>query len=387
MKRKILFIISNLQTGGVSKSITSLLNVIDRERYDVSLMIVSPTGAFMELLPDDLRILTNPIWAALTSRLDGCLKLVRTGHPFMAIGNAMRLGVSLFSKSIAARMIAAMMPAIKEEFDTIVDFNGQQQLYYMVDKLKARKKVSFFHSDYEKWPYYYGADKKYYPKVDNIFTISPKCVESLKTFFPALTDKIGLMENISSMKLIDRLAGEPATGMPDGENLLLTVGHVCENKGILWAIEAASILKKKGIEFNWYFVGSVDNPDEYARLIELKGVADRIVFLGIKTNPYPYIRKAEVIVHPSKFEGRSIALDEAKLLCKPVVATDFSTVYDQFEAGVNATICKMNSESLADAIEDLLLDSQLREKYERNLRLGRKDNTEEILKLYRIFDA
>lgn len=60
MKKKILFIISNLETGGVSKSLTSLVNVIDRYRYDVALMIVSPCGAFMQLLPQGLRLITNP---------------------------------------------------------------------------------------------------------------------------------------------------------------------------------------------------------------------------------------------------------------------------------------------------------------------------------------
>lgn len=138
---------------------TSLLNVIDRKRYDVSLMIVSPTGPFMELLPKDLRLITNPVWSALTDRVKGVWRLLKMGHPMLAIGHCARLAVSMFSKAKAAEMIASMMPGIDEEFDTIVDYNGQQQLYYMVSKLHARKKVTFFHSDYAKWPYYYSADK------------------------------------------------------------------------------------------------------------------------------------------------------------------------------------------------------------------------------------
>lgn len=75
-------------------------------------------------------------------------------------------------------MIAAMMPALDEEFDTIVDFNGQQLLYYMVNKLKARKKITFFHSDYDKWPYYYRIDKKYF-RESTAFSPFPMLAHSL----------------------------------------------------------------------------------------------------------------------------------------------------------------------------------------------------------------
>lgn len=50
MKKKILFIVGTLDSGGVSKSMISLLNTIDKEAYDVSLLITNPTGLFMELL-------------------------------------------------------------------------------------------------------------------------------------------------------------------------------------------------------------------------------------------------------------------------------------------------------------------------------------------------
>lgn len=376
-----------MHTGGVSKSMASLMNVINCERYDVSLMIVSPDGSFMELLPRDLKLITNPIWSALASNIIGLWRLLKLGYPLLSIGHFLRLATSAVgAKTAAAKMIAYMMPAIDEEFDTIVDFNGQQQLYYMIDKLKSRKKVTFFHSDYTKWPYYYRADKKYFPKTDHIFTISDKCVQSLRDYFPETSEKIGLMENITSLQLIESMASEEIYDMDKGQLKLLTVGHVCENKGILWAIDAAELLKNHGIAYHWYFVGSVDKVDIYRELIAKKELDSYITFLGIRTNPYPYIRQASLIVHPSKFEGRSIALDEAKLLCKPVVVTDFSTVTDQFTNRVNASICEMNPQSIADAIEELLNDGTLRQTYIDNLRAERRDNSDQILKLYAIFD-
>lgn len=364
------------------------MNVIDRDRYDVSLMILSPKGAFMELLPKGLHLITNPVWDYINSGVSGLWLLLKNGYPLLAVGHFFRLVLSaLGQKAKAGRLIAKLMPTLIEEYDTIVDFNGQQQLYYMIDKLKGNKKITFFHSDYEKWPYYYDVDKRYFPKANYIFTISEHCVESLKKYFPFQREKIRKMENISSLSLITKMAESEISDMvSEDSQMLLTIGHVCENKGILWAIESASILKKRNIKYKWFFIGSVDDPGRYDTLIRQHGVDDNMFFLGIKTNPYPYIRKADIIVHPSKFEGRSIALDEAKLLCKPVVVTNFSTVEDQFKKGHNATICEMNPLSIADAIEQLIKDDDLKLKYKNALFAERHDNSSEIEKLYSIFD-
>ena len=89
------------------------------------------------------------------------------------------------------------------------------------------------------------------------------------------------------------------------------------------------------------------------------------------------------MVHPSRFEGKSISLDEAKILCKPIVVTNFSTVGDQFENRKNATICEMNGKGLANAIIELIKDSTLQDSYREYLETHLIDNSSEVNKLYR----
>ena len=385
VRKKILFIISNMETGGVSKSMTSLLNTIDTKRYDVSLLLISPHGAFMELLPKGITIITNPVLSYLSQRLSGFWKLLKSGHPILALGHLLRLVLSKINKSLAGLLLARLMPAVEGEYDTIVDYNGQQQLYYMINKLKARKKVTFFHSDYAKWSYYYNADKRYYPLVDNIFTISNECVASLKQFFPECSDKIRLMENISSPTLINEMAKKNCEVESGEDFTLVTLGHIIYTKGIDMAVDAAKLLKVKGNRFQWLFIGKVAE-SKYIEIVNQAELNDYIKFIGVTPNPYPYLAKADIIVHPSRFEGRSIALDEAKILCKPIVVTNFSTVHDQFSNRVNASICEMNPESIATAIEELINNPDLRENYIRNLEDNISDNSSEIEKLYEIFD-
>lgn len=388
MKKKILFLISNLESGGVSKSMVSLLNTIDRDKYDITLWIASPHGVFMPQIPDNIKVISDERITALGQNFLGIKKLITMGNWLLASGSLLRMVLSKVNKSLAGVLLAKLMPKIdNKEYDLIVDYNGQQQLYYMVDKLCGKKKVSFFHSDYSKWPYYYRADKKYFQKVDTIFTISKQCVSSLRKWFPEVASKIQLMENITSPLLINNLA-KTAVNLPwrEGYIKLVTVGHVTDTKGSHWAIEAAHLLKERGIDFQWIFIGAVSDAKRYNNMVEQWSLNNDILFLGIQPNPYPYIKSADIFVHPSLFEGKSIALDEAKLLCKPVVVTNFSTVHDQFENGVNATICEMNPVSIADAIEELAENIVLRNKYIDYLKANMIDNTCEINKLYRILE-
>lgn len=388
MKKRILFLISNLESGGVSKSMVSLLNTIDRQIYDVSLWIASPHGVFFSQIPKDVKVIFDKRIVALLQNGGGITSLLKQGSLLLALGSLFRMVLSKISKSSSGRLLAWLMPAINEsEYDLIVDYNGQQQLYYMIDKLKGKKKVSFFHSDYSQWSYYYAADKKYFSKVDEIFTISPHCVESLKKWFPKQADKIHLMENITSPVLINKLAGEPFKNPWRKDTVkLITVGHVVDTKGSHWAIEAAHILKERGIDVHWAFIGSVSDIPRYKKMVEQWSLQNNIIFVGITKNPYPYIKAADIFVHPSQFEGKSIALDEAKLLCKPIVVTNFSTVYDQFQDNVNATICEMNPISIANAVETLVKDRGICKNYIDYLQAHKVDNTSEVNKIYKLLD-
>ncbi|EFA91734.1 glycosyltransferase, group 1 family protein [Hoylesella buccalis ATCC 35310] len=384
MRKKVLFIIGTLQSGGVSKSMVSLLTAWDRQRYDTSLLLCCKEGdIYSDRLPKDVHLIYNPVIEHVMGGVSSAWWLLRHGKVMLALGVLIRLLLSRLSKPMAGRLIAKMMPAIdREEYDLIVDFGGQQILYYMVDKLRGKKKISFFHSDYAKWDYYYKVDKNYYPQVDQLFTISETCATSLKKYFPLCEDKIAVMENISSPVLINSLARENVK-LPQHELIITTIGHVWYNKGIDLAIEAAQIIHEEtNIDFLWIFIGAI-RESKWLHEIERKDLSVFFMFTGIKSNPYPYLFQSDLYVHPSRFEGKSIALDEAKILCKPIVVTNFSTAHDQFENGVNGSICEMSGRSIADAIINLYLHPQLRNKYSKCLQQHIVDNSCEVKKLYK----
>lgn len=391
MRPKILFTIGFLGSGGISKSMVNLLNAMDRSDYEVHLLIMSKTvGPYEVFVPEDVIKHRIPEIGWISAGIGGLKDLLFNGHLLLFLGSLLRLLFSTFDKATAAKLMAWMYPSLEEEFDTIVDYNGQQNLYYMVDKLEAKHKITFFHSDYAKYSYYYKVDKRYYPKVDKIYTISPTCVESLKKYFPELSDRIGLFENISLPSMIYRLAEEKNI-LPDYTgNVFVTVGLISYNKGFDLIVGAAKLLHEQSVDFKWIMVGEpIDDANPYLERMKREGLAGHFVFAGVQTNPYPYMKRATIIVHASRYEGKSIALDEAKILCKPVVVTNFSTVSDQFEDGINASICEMKSDFVAAKILDLLGNKNKQAEYATSLKkelMIRADTKETISSLF-VFSA
>lgn len=367
--KKVLFIIGALDSGGVAKSIVNLLNAIDRKEREVHLLMMHDVnGPFQKYLPEDVQVHRIAETGWLLEGWSGISQLIKHGHLLLALGSLLRMLLSRIDKPAAGWLLSRLFPALPGDWDVIVDYNGQQQLYYMVDKLKGKKKISFFHSDYHKWPYYERMDRKYFPQVDAICTISEQCVQSLKEVFPEVADKVKLVPNISLPEMIYKLAKEPVEMPPLHGVVFATVGHVSYNKGIDLIIGASKILKQKGLDFSWILVGSTDDAEKYIEEIKHSDLKDNIYLVGVQSNPYAYMQQADIIVHPSRFEGKSITLDEAKILCKPVVVTNFSTVYDQFEDGVNASICEMRCDELAQGIHDITTNLILREKYSTQLK-------------------
>lgn len=382
----ILFIIGVLDSGGVSKSILSLLHVIDKERYDVSLLIMSGGGVLSGDVPKGVRVVTDESLSAMVGGVRGVFRLLKSFHLFFAVCLLIKLFLSVFSRSVAAMFLAKVMPVVTtKQYDLIVDYNGQLQTYYMVNRLCGKKKVCFFHSDYRKWRFYEYADRRYYHKVDAVFTISPTCVDALKEVFPEHAEKVRLMENITSPDLIQALSKTAVSYQKIGKKLLVTIGHVWKMKGADTALLVAKRLQERGVDFEWLFIGAVGKDCDYRKMAKDMGLEECVSYMGVLSNPYPFLRMADVVVHLSLFEGKSIALDEAKLLCKPIVVTNFSTVGDQFENRKNATIVPIGDvEAVANAIEELLQDDALKNSYVSSLQNEAYDNSKEVNKIYEL---
>ena len=134
-------------------------------------------------------------------------------------------------------------------------------------------------------------------------------------------------------------------------------------------------------DFCWYIVGPGDH-SAIDTLCETLGVKENVVFLGASDNPYPYIKHCDIYVHPSRYEGKSIVVREAQVLCKPVIITDYPTAHSQLTDGVDGVICPQDSKKIAEAIYSLAHDEERRTRIVDYLQTHDYTGVEEVEKLY-----
>lgn len=394
MKQQLLFVLPSLEAGGGEKSLVTLLNCIDYEQYDVDLVLFVPKGIFLKQLPKNVKLLyLNDDYKTFTSGLSSAivsfLKQGKMGMAFSRLlytfksnviknkGKAEQYSWNHLKKSIAS---------LPKEYYAAIGFLEKSSIYFVVDCVKAKRKIGFIHNDYVKLDLDASFDLPYFEKLNTIATVSEQCVTVLKEVFPTQKDKVQLLYNIVSAKLIHQMAEEPVT-IDTSRPSMLSIGRLHPQKGFDIAVEAALLLKKQGLNFVWYIIGEGAERTALEQAITKNGLEKHVVLLGIKENPYSYIKQTTIFVQPSRYEGKSIALDEAKLLHKPIVVTNFTTAKDQINHLKNGIICEMDANSLADALTSLLQNESLQNELSSHLSKESLGSEDEIDKFYTLVNG
>lgn len=392
--KKLLFIMNNLNCGGAEKALISLLETIDYSKYEIDLFLFKHEGVFMSKIPSEVTLLSEAKYYKYfdMSIKKAVIDLIKEGKISIALARILSIYIFKTEKSRAVteqrvwKYLSKAFSKLDKEYDVAIGYLEKNPIYFCVDKVKAKKKIGWIHNDYEKLGMDKDIDVRYFNKLNYVFTVSEECLNVLNKVFPQYSNKNKLMYNIVSSKTINKLALEEVTDVDFKQTdiNIISVGRLNYQKGFEMAIEACSILVNKGYKIKWNILGEGADREKLQKLINDLEIGKNFKLLGIKENPYPYIRRSDIYVQPSRFEGKSIAIDEAKILNKPIVVTNFSTVKDQIEDKVNGLICDMNSMDLADKIEELIVNRELKEKLSENLSKERLGNECEINKIYEV---
>ena len=394
MKKKILFVMNNLNCGGAEKALISLLETIDYSKYDIDLLLFKQEGIFISKIPKEVNLLPemeNYKYFDMSIKT-AVIELIKKGRIDISIARILSAYIFRTKESKAVieqkvwKYLSKAFTKLDTEYDVAIGYLEKSPVYFCIDKVEAKKKIGWIHNDYEKLGMDKSIDNKYFNHLDYIFTVSEECLNVLKKVFPQYDKKFKLMHNIISDKTIRKLSLEEVSGVElSNENInIVSVGRLNYQKGFEMAIEACSILKEKGYKVKWNVIGEGEERGNLEKLIKKFNVDDEFKLLGIRENPYPYVAKSDIYVQSSRFEGKSIAIDEAKILNKPIVLTNFSTAKDQIENKFNGLICDMNSKSLANDIEKIINNNELKNKLIKNLAKEELGNENEIEKLYHV---
>ncbi len=350
--KKILFLIDSLTCGGAEKSLISLLPLLDYSLIDVDLMMMSKGGVFERYIPKQVNIVDFPKQGGLWFSFCLCF---------------FRIMLRLFPKRHGAELRwTAMSSAYKgldKSYDVGIAYQQGFPTYYLSEKVKAGKKLAWVNVDIEKAGYRKSFNRYFYDRIDRVVPVSDVLCEMLKNSDYVNDSKLYPIYDILNVELI-RIMSQVSVDLTKKSNelFIVTVGRMVAQKGYDLAVETAKILRDNGLAFKWLFVGDGGMRSNIERMISDYCLNDYIELVGMTPNPYPYMAAADIYVQTSKFEGFGLTLNEARILNKPVISTNFPVVYNQIRHGENGLICEMNAESIADKILSLVSDRNLRNK-------------------------
>lgn len=393
-KKEILFVMNNLNVGGAEKALVSLLQIFDYKKYNVDLLLFKQEGLFLNQLPLEVTLLKEPEnfryfdmpfsrvlkenffsgkWNVIYRRIQFKIRSKQAKNP----AEAEQFGWKPLSKTLKT---------LPKKYDAAIGFLEKNPNYFVVDRTIANKKIGWIHNDYISLALHKNTDNSYFNQLDSIATVSEECVKSLEKAFPQFKEKIQLIKNFSSLKKLCALANDFVPQLVD-KKFILTIGRLSEQKAIDKAIGAFEILQKHDTELEWIVLGEGHLRPSLEKAIKEKGLDNKFHLLGNRLNPYPYMNKCAVYVQTSIFEGKSIAIDEAKIFHKPIVITNYPSAKDQITDGVNGLLADLNSVSIANKIRVLLDDKNLQNAFSERLKNEEHCDEDEIEKLYQLIES
>ena len=377
-KPRILFVINTLGQAGAEKAMLSMMRAIGEERADIDLYVLTGQGELKGELPPFVRLLNKEYHdeSVLSDKGRSILKrtvikraLLRLSgfraipYEILSIMDLKRQGKRLMTDKLLWRILSDGAERFDTTYDLAIAYLEGGSTYYVARHVKAVKKAAFIHIDYDLAGYTRQLDGDAYNRIDNIYAVSDEVRKAFLSVYPEHEKKTRVFYNIIDQAHIRRMSreGRGFTDAFDGIRIL-TVGRLTLQKSYDIAIGAMGLLKKENINARWYVLGDGPLKAELEALIEEAHLSEDFILLGAVENPYPYIAGCDIYVHATRFEGKSIAIQEAQTLSKPIVVSDVSGNREQVKNGIDGIIAKLSPEAIADAVKELCRDKDKRDR-------------------------
>ncbi len=394
MAKRVLFIVNTLGRAGAE---TALINLMKKMQslggYEIDLYTIIPRGEMFARVPQGVRILNRKPSLGSVLSLQGRLYIAgRIAKAFLYRGTGFRLlpeicrnlraqkkatGRVQLDKALW-RLLAEGAPDLPESYDLAVAYIEGASAYFLADKVRARKKAAFIHIDYKQAGYTPEMDQGCYDQVDQVFVVSNEVGEKFCGVYPQYRKKVRLFRNLLDPETIRTRAKEPGFTDDFAGVRLVTVGRLHYQKGYDVAIEACEKLVQDGYDVRWYILGEGAERQNLEKLIDRRGMRERFLLMGAKDNPYPYVAQADLYVHATRFEGKSIAIEEAQILGKAIIASDCTGNTEQITDGVDGLLLTLNAENLARTIERAIDDPALCERLRENVKKRELSHPEDL---------
>lgn len=371
MKKKIIFVSQALWLGGIETAMVNLLNHLDYEKYDITCLITEDYQAMAEYITPKCRLVVSDRHHIVSFKEQYKYKRLfnimeepqQASKSRYLIWKIFKFSLRAIEQRLYAEYIKEQLA--DEQFDTAVIYSDRVA-EIAVRAIDAKRFLMFYHNADLGKAYHdvYG-----YHACDKIIAVSEAQCDKLKKLRPKFASKMIAIRNYIDVESTLNKAME-STGKVifEEEGIhLVSCGRLAHQKGFDVAIRACAEIVKKGFkDVHWYILGTGPEKSNLEELIYEFEMEDHFHLIGAKSNPFPYMKAADLYVQPSRAEGYSLSILEARVLACPTVAT-FDAAREQLENGITGTLCEASAEAISNAIIKHLEHPDISEKYRKNL--------------------
>lgn len=359
---KILFLIHDLGHGGAEKVLVNLVNNMDREKFDITVMALFGGGVNEQFLKPHIRLLS----------------VFKRSFP----------GNSHLMKLLTPQMLHKCF--IREYYDIEVSYlEGPSARVISGCPNAGTKKVCWIHIEQHTKEKACRAFRngneavRVYNSFDRIVCVSEAVKKDFLELFPITVPAEVLYNTNESQKILIQ-SQEPVNAdlFLDQEIKLVGVGKLMKNKGFHRLIPILKKLRDDGYKVHLYLLGTGPEEENLKNLAVQNDVCDVLTFLGYQTNPYKYVAKCDLFVCASFAEGFSTAATEALIVGTPVCTVEVSGMKEMLgEHNEWGIVTKNDDESLYQGIKQLLDNPALLSYYkEQAIQRGGSFSTENTVK-------
>ena len=372
---KILFVLQSIGYGGSMTSLINLLTLLKKEdNIKCDVLLMDPYGELYDEVKKvaDKCIFNKAIESVTLSRK----KIVHLKKfnlyiyriLFYFLGKLTRNSTEICAYNFEKN-------TYKNKYDCIIAYQESVATNF-VSLLDNEKKITWVHNDYKNVVNLYSSKEKFkstYSKFDKIVCVSKAGSENFKKFSGLDKNRITYLYNTLLKKVIEEKSNEQIINIIKNDLLIkkmndksimkfVSSGRHVEQKRFDRVINISEKLKDSGYNFVWVILGDGILYERYKKLVDEKGLNNYVFLVGAVKNPFPIIKSCDFFVLTSDFEAHPMVANEALILHKPVISTNFESAVEVIKNNENGAICSMNEESIYEVIKNLFDSPEYLEK-------------------------
>lgn len=296
MKRKILFFMPNLDGGGAERVTTNIIRQLDKNSFDVFLVLTVKTGEYIELIPSEVEIIDLDTGKISKSffELRCILKKIK---PDIIFSSLFLTNILLYLSSFGLLKKTKMILRSPNSPKLILENKGMSiYIKYLLELA--------------------------YKKADLVLAQTPEMKSEIVKYHNIESEKIQVFLNPIDKNFIDSQILNTVNMFDENNINVVAAGRLHKQKGFDTLIIAFKKVIEKNNKFRLFIIGQDKGEEENLRkIVDSLELNNYIELLGFQKNPYKYYYYSDLFVLSSRWEGLPNAILENLYLKKPIVST------------------------------------------------------------------